>query len=65
MIPPCRRSRTSFELLSWNEPSKGDAFPRAVVLDLEGLGSGTCTLAVRTSWPGQKALETQRTFVVQ
>jgi hypothetical protein len=51
--------------LSWNEPSKGEVFPRAVVLDLEGLGSGTYTLAVRTSWAGQKALETQRMFVVR
>ncbi len=51
--------------LSWSEPSKGEVFPRAVVLDLEGLGAGTYTLAVRTTWAGQKALETQGTVVVR
>ncbi len=51
--------------LSWTEPSPGAVFRNAVVLDLEGLDEGSYTLVVRTSWPAQEALVTERAFEVR
>ncbi len=51
--------------LSWTEPSPGPEFRNSVVLDLEGLDSGKYTLRLRSWWPGQEPLETERVFEVR
>jgi hypothetical protein len=50
---------------SWTATSPGPVFRRAVVLDLSELDSGSYTLLLKTSWPGQEVLETRRRFVVR
>lgn len=48
----------------WTETSPGPVFRRAVDVDLENLAPGNYTLMLKTSWPGQQALESRRAFVV-
>jgi len=50
---------------SWTATSPGPVFRRAVVLDVSDVDSGTYTLVVKTSWPGQEAKATSRGFVVR
>jgi hypothetical protein len=51
--------------LSWTEPAIGPVSPRAIVLDLGTMETGSYTVVIRARWEGQSALETRRTWVLR
>ncbi len=51
--------------LVWTEPSTGPVSPRAIVVGLGAVDSGSYTLILRAQWDGQPALETRRAIEVR
>ena len=63
LVPGLGRDRSGRP--RWTETSPGPVFRRALALDLSEVDPGDYTLVVKTSWPGQEAVETNRAFVVR